>query len=261
MEGSQSKEDSVKAICHLYKDGDNNNRCLLSENILTVVYRSRNYDFELSSIKNISFESRKLMFPLILGSVSSAFIIISMLKNLFNPWLSLTLLVISLVIGYFGWSGTNVLTIKEKGHQNDFMLKHISVNMKSFISYVNKILRIRTGQLSFDAMLIYHITTKEHWEEAEKKGEYKHASLQKDGFIHASDRDELITTAELYFKDLPNLVLLAINPEMVTSPIKYELSPERNSLFPHIFGPLNVDAVVKVTPFSKNHQGKFDFPK
>ncbi len=260
MEGSLGKEEQIKAICFLYKEDDQQNRCLLGENSLNVIYRSRNYFFDLSNIKNISFETRKLMFPLILGGVSSAFIIISILKNLFNPWISLTMLVASLAISYFGWSGTNVLTIKEKGHQNDFMLKHVSINMKAFIRYVNKTLSIRKGLLKKSAMLIYHVTTRENWEEAIKKGVYNHASLQTDGFIHASDKDDLLITAELYFKELDDLVLLAIDPEKVTSPIKYELVDERNSLFPHIFGPVNIDSIVDAPPFVKNNSGKFEFP-
>ncbi len=260
MEGSLGKEEQIKALCFLYKENDQQNRCLLGENSLKVIYRSREYYFDLSTIKNITFETRKLMFPLIFGGVSSTFIIISILKNLFNPWISLTILVASLAISYFGWAGTNVLTIKEKGHQNDFMLKHVSINMKAFIRYVNRILSFKRGVLTKSAMFIYHITTREHWEKAIGANEYSHASLNDDGFIHASDKEDVLITAELYFKELEDLVLLAIDPEKVTSPIKYEVVPERNSLFPHIFGPINLEAIVAIPPFKKNISGKFEFP-
>ncbi|MDN5212154.1 DUF952 domain-containing protein [Fulvivirgaceae bacterium BMA12] len=234
---------------------------MLSNDSLTIIYRSRSYQFDLSYIKQITFESRKLMFPLILGGTASAFILISILNNLFNPWLSLSLLLLSLAVAYLGWMGTNVLTIKESGHNNDFMLKHVSINMRSFIGYVNKMIRFKKGLLPPQEMLVYHISIKTDWEKALLEQTYKHESLDKEGFIHASDYHQLLSTAERYYSDEVPLVLLAIDPEKLKSPIKYELATSRDSLFPHIFGPINLEAVVQALPFEKNDSGKFSFPK
>lgn len=261
MEASPSERDSIKAICYLYKENDDKNKCLLSEAYLTIIYRSRSYNFELSHIKQITFESRKLMFPLILGGTSSAFVLISILNNLFNPWLSLSFLFVSLVVGYFGWLGTNVLTIKEAGHNNDFMLKHISINMRSFVVYVNKLIRFKLGKLPLKEMFIYHISIKKDWERAIQEKVYTHESLIKEGFIHASDYDQLLSTAEMYYSEDVPLVLLAIDPEKLNAPVKYELAVTRDSLFPHIFGPVNLEAVIQAVPFEKDSTGKFFFPK
>ena len=200
------------------------------------------------------------MFPLILGGTSSAFVLISILNNLFNPWLSLSILFVSLTVGYFGWVGTNVLTIKETGHNNDFMLKHVSINMRSFVAYVNKIIRFKRGQLPTREMLIYHISLKSDWENAILEKEYKNETLMREGFIHASDYDQLLSTAEMYYSDEVPLILLAIDPEKLNSPVKYELAITRDSLFPHIFGPVNIEAVTHAAPFEKDSNGKFFFP-
>ena len=261
MEASPAEQDSIKAICYLYRESDDKNKCLLSEEYLTIIYRSKSYTFELSHIKQITFESRKLMFPLILGGTSSAFVLISIINNLFNPWLSLSFLFVSLIVGYFGWLGTNVLTIKEAGHHNDFMLKHISINMRSFVAYVNKMIRFKIGKLSPKEMFIYHISIKKDWERALVEKTYTNETLTKEGFIHASDYDQLLSTAEMYYSEDVPLLLLAIDPEKLKSPVKYELAVTRDSLFPHIFGPINLEAVVQAVPFEKDSSGKFIFPK
>ena len=261
MEASPHAQDRIKAICFLYKENDDKNKCLLSDETLTIIYRSRSHNFELSRIRQITFESRKLMLPLILGGTSAAFVLISILNNLFNPWLSLSFLFVSLIVAYFGWSGTNVLTIREAGHNNDFMLKHISINMRSFVTYVNKLIRFKSGKLPPEEMLIYHISIKKDWDHAIREKAYTSESLIKEGFIHASDYNQLLLTAEMYYSEDVPLVLLAIDPEKLKSPVKYELAVTRDSLFPHIFGPVNLEAVVQAVPFGKDSTGKFFFPK
>ncbi len=201
------------------------------------------------------------MFPLIIGGITAAFTLLAILNNLFNPWVSIFILIVGLAASYIGWEGTNVLTIKEKGNNNDFMLKHVSLNMKYFVNYLNKSLRIRNGSLPATEIWVYHITSQDAWTEAAAKGTYSHKSLELEGFIHASDRDQTLQTAELYYGNKSDLVLLVIDPKKLSSPLKYELSKERNMLFPHIFGPINLDAVIASPSFFKGNSGNFVFPE
>jgi len=76
-----------------------------------------------------------------------------------------------------------------------------------------------------------------------------HPSLEKEGFIHCSLETELKTTAELYFKGVCGLLLLTIDPDKVLAPLKYEYVKARDAKFPHIFGPINVDCVLRVEEF------------
>lgn len=92
--------------------------------------------------------------------------------------------------------------------------------------------------------VIYHVTTLPEWEQALLSGEYRAASLEKEGFIHCSEEHQVAGVLQRYFKGKTNLVRLTIQAEKLTAELKYELAPSMNELFPHIYGPVNVDAVM-----------------
>lgn len=106
--------------------------------------------------------------------------------------------------------------------------------------------------------IIYHITTKTSWENAQKQTAYKADSLATEGFIHCSTQAQLIRTANRFFAGKINLIVLCINPEKVKSPIKYE--PADNDLFPHIYGELNIDAVSQIVDLEADEKGLFIMP-
>ncbi len=91
--------------------------------------------------------------------------------------------------------------------------------------------------------MIYHITTKQNWEEAKQKGEYTAASLFTEGFIHNSTESQVEGVLQRYYTGQKDLVKLYINESKLTAELKYELAPSVNEEFPHIFGPINLDAV------------------
>ncbi len=93
--------------------------------------------------------------------------------------------------------------------------------------------------------MIYHITTKPVWEEALMKGYYETDSLATEGFIHNSTLTQVPGVLARYYQNTPDLILLYIDETLLISPLKYELAPSVNEMFPHIFGPINLNAVVK----------------
>ena len=99
---------------------------------------------------------------------------------------------------------------------------------------------------------IYHITTREEWEQALKKGFYEAESLHSEGFIHCSTDQQVEGVLRRYFSGKKNLVKLVIDPEKLKSPLHYELAPSVNEEFPHIYGPLEVEAVEEVKPISES---------
>jgi uncharacterized protein (DUF952 family) len=109
---------------------------------------------------------------------------------------------------------------------------------------------------------IYHITTREDWQAAQVAGEYRAESLETQGFIHTSTEAQLIDTADRYYRGQDELVLLCIDPSRVTAPIKHEAAGERHDagLFPHIYGPLNLDAVERALAFPCRADGSFEMP-
>jgi len=107
---------------------------------------------------------------------------------------------------------------------------------------------------------IYHITSRGEWEAALKAGEYRADSLDTEGFIHASTREQVVRTAEKYYHGQQGLVLLEIASAKVEVEIKYEDLVGAGMLFPHIFGALPVKAVSGWADFSPADDGSFCFP-
>lgn len=105
--------------------------------------------------------------------------------------------------------------------------------------------------------IIFHITNKNEYEKAQKNGSYKHASLDKERFIHCSQHYQVCEVADFIFKNQKDLILLAIDETKCKNEIKYE-GPSWNT-FPHIYGELNIDAVVRTFDFNEFQDG-FRFP-
>ncbi len=93
--------------------------------------------------------------------------------------------------------------------------------------------------------MIYHVTTKGMIDAAAESGLYEAPSLHTEGFIHACAAEQVQGVLERYYPDKTNLSLLHIDEALLTSMLKYELAASVNEMFPHIFGKINADAVVK----------------
>lgn len=93
---------------------------------------------------------------------------------------------------------------------------------------------------------IFHITTKQEWEDSKQKGSYSAASLAIEGFIHCSHQEQLKGVMERYFAGKTGLIKLVIDTDKLSSKFIHEWSPSTQDTFPHIYGPINFDAVVEV---------------
>jgi uncharacterized protein (DUF952 family) len=111
--------------------------------------------------------------------------------------------------------------------------------------------------------LIYHVTTRQEWEDAQASGDYRVSTrgrtLEEEGFIHCSQPSQVAPIANLFYKGLPDLVLLTIDEQRVKPEVRYEAVPGWDEPFAHIYGPLNTDAVVSVTAFEPGENGEFRF--
>jgi len=96
--------------------------------------------------------------------------------------------------------------------------------------------------------MIYHVVTAYQWQLALQQGFYESDSLASEGFIHASKEDQVKGVLERYYQNVSDLFLMHIDETKLTAELKYELAPSVNEEFPHIYGRLNIDAVVKTTP-------------
>lgn len=94
--------------------------------------------------------------------------------------------------------------------------------------------------------VIFHLTTVDEWERAQDRGVYMPDAFEKDGFIHCSNQNQLEGVIQRHFPEHENLVKLVIDPARVLQPIKYEQNATKTDEFPHIYGPLNVEAVTQI---------------
>ncbi len=138
---------------------------------------------------------------------------------------------------------------------------------------------------------ILHITSRTAWLEARAKGEYAAPSLASEGFIHCSTAAQVLPVAGKFYRGQTGLVLLVIDPARLASDLRWEAPfdgapppgvPSINSpfvprtpaarrcetagqapaedAFPHIYGPLNLEAVVQVIDFEPATDGRFVLP-
>jgi uncharacterized protein (DUF952 family) len=109
--------------------------------------------------------------------------------------------------------------------------------------------------------IILHITTPSAWNRAKAAGIYLTEAFPLEGFIHCSTRDQVIQVADSRFRGQTGLVLLSIDTDKVIPEILYENLEGGQQLFPHIYGGLNLDAVVEVAEFEPKADGFFSLPR
>jgi uncharacterized protein (DUF952 family) len=108
--------------------------------------------------------------------------------------------------------------------------------------------------------VILHIVKREQWEKAKLEGVYRGDTLDSQGFIHCSTSKQIVKVADALFRAQKGLMLLYIATSKVQPKIRYE-SAGSKELYPHIYGPLNTDAVIKVAHFKPARNGRFTLPK
>jgi uncharacterized protein (DUF952 family) len=107
---------------------------------------------------------------------------------------------------------------------------------------------------------ILHITSSSEWEKAKLLGAYKAPSLDLSGFIHCSLGHQISDVANGNFRDRQGLVLLEIDENKLQHAVKYEDLGDEGQFYPHLYGPLNIDAVLQAVPFPPEPDGTFRLP-
>jgi uncharacterized protein (DUF952 family) len=102
---------------------------------------------------------------------------------------------------------------------------------------------------------IVHICSPEDWQTAKVVGQYRAESLESEGFIHFSRPDQAVDTANRYYTGRRDLLLLWVDPKALNAELRWEVS--HGDQYPHLYGPLNLDAVTQATPFLPNDDGVF----
>jgi uncharacterized protein (DUF952 family)/GNAT superfamily N-acetyltransferase len=116
--------------------------------------------------------------------------------------------------------------------------------------------------------MILHLLSRKSWIEAQEVGQLIAQSVAIEGFAHCSTEHQMVDVANKYYRGTRDMVLLNIDPDKLTSPLKFEPpahldgSPAlpHEPLFPHIYGPINLGAVSEVIDFPCNEEGLFTSP-
>jgi len=94
--------------------------------------------------------------------------------------------------------------------------------------------------------IIYHVTTAAGWSAAKTNGFYETPSLKEEGFIHCSQENQVAGVLERYFSGRKDIVKLVIDTDKLTNRFVFEWSPSTEDTFPHVYGVINLEAVIDV---------------
>jgi uncharacterized protein (DUF952 family) len=109
-------------------------------------------------------------------------------------------------------------------------------------------------------VILYHIATTRDWRRAQNEREYTHASLATEGFIHLSTAAQIESVANTFFVGVTDLLLLKLDSERLHHELRFDnaVAPDGSTQpFPHLYGPLNMDAIVQVLRLDRDEDGQF----
>ncbi|GIK28670.1 MAG: DUF952 domain-containing protein [Anaerolineae bacterium] len=115
--------------------------------------------------------------------------------------------------------------------------------------------------------VILHIIARSAWDSRLNAGEIRSPSLAAEGFIHFSTRAQVLRSANKHYHGQADLVVLRVQVDKLTAPLRWEAAgrsepPDNPSdpLYPHLYGPLNLDAVIDVIDLPCEPDGSFTMP-
>ena len=133
--------------------------------------------------------------------------------------------------------------------------------MAKIVLCENRLKREFAGAAKAVAALVYKICTAANWREAEQAGAFHGAGVDlTDGYIHLSAPGQVVETAERHFAGQRDLMLVAVDSTALRAALKWEAARD-GALFPHLYGPLSLDAVVWTKPLPLDRDGRHVFPE
>ena len=119
------------------------------------------------------------------------------------------------------------------------------------------LLPVGRGRREASVSLIFHLTTRDDWVRQVWTPEYRHPSLKSEGFIHASTAEQVVATANRYYAGRSDMALISIDTARLKSDLRWELAASLGEEFPHIYGPVNLDAVTQALDIKPEADGRF----
>ena len=105
--------------------------------------------------------------------------------------------------------------------------------------------------------IIYHLTSREDWAAALAAGEYDAPSLADEGFIHCSgDEEQTLRVAGRLYAGIGDILVLDIDTDKLNSEVRREPSSRSGEMYPHVYGRINLDAIVRVRHLAQGADGR-----
>lgn len=105
--------------------------------------------------------------------------------------------------------------------------------------------------------LIFYLVSRDEWKQNQEAGLYSPASLEEEGFIHCATGQQIQEVANSRFAGREGLLLLVIDVASLESDVKMEPGGSGEEISPHIYGPLNIDAVIDKIKLEPEENGSF----
>ena len=108
--------------------------------------------------------------------------------------------------------------------------------------------------------MLYHLMSQSEFDHQPADEPLIEPSLVDEGFIHLSATAEQVTwVANRLYGDVVDLVVLVLDEDLLTATVQYDSTPD--GVFPHLYGPLDREAIVDIEPLRRSNQDKWIFSK
>ena len=104
---------------------------------------------------------------------------------------------------------------------------------------------------------VYHLVLPTLWD-TNSAADFRTSSLETQGFIHCANAEQVVRSANRFYADAGELLLLHIDPALLTNPLLDEPAAS-GELFPHIHGAINRSAVIHIERLRRGTDGRWHF--
>ncbi|WP_400190303.1 DUF952 domain-containing protein [Hymenobacter sp. B81] len=111
--------------------------------------------------------------------------------------------------------------------------------------------------------MLYRIAERADWDAARQTGFFASADLAAEGFIHTSERHQVVETANRYYRGRPDVLLLELDEQKLLAAgvaVRHEFVASRQQAFAHVFGPVPLQAIGRTFALVPNAAGQFALP-
>jgi len=219
---------NIIAICYIATNGDERNKCSISNDHLFVKRKGKSYAFELEQITQIAFKQKRLLLPLIVGGVFGSLFLIAGFNFLLNIWIALILGLAGLLLFYYGWVGSAAISVQTKVKEYDIFINDVTPPLKAFVELLNQYYILgKSKNISYYLSLNYE----------------EHQKAKATGFLNT-----IVSGMRIYNhpNELDHEIQFSIDPVKVSNSIRYELDEASGKVVPYIVGEIDLSELINI---------------